>query len=353
MFRWGGECRVEVYVSARNITRPGLKDRGVEIGVFALLFEEEDEDNNDLEDIVCETFFVKFNEPKTVDLTRLVNRGPWELKSSHTDCEDLYTHDELYLGDITGGGDWADVTLKVQAVEAREAPEVIATSLAPSRVSVQDASSVDVNGDGQVDAADLVLVSNYIGQTGSIDQRVDVNGDGLVTIADLVLVAQYLGRSTSASLGGSSYPSAPVSVVVPVGLRYSTVAGWIEQARAEDDGSLVFREGIANLEYLLTLIIPEKTALLHNYPNPFNPETWIPYHLAESAHVVLTIYTVDGKVVRRLDLGHQAAGYYQSKSRAAYWDGRNAVGERVASGVYFYTLTAGDFAATQKMLILK
>ena len=98
---------------------------------------------------------------------------------------------------------------------------------------------------------------------------------------------------------------------------------------------------------------PGTTALLPNYPNPFNPETWIPYHLAEPADVRLTIYGIDGKVVRRLDLGHQAAGFYQSKSRAAYWDGRNDVGERVASGIYFYTLTAGEFAATQKMLILK
>ena len=101
------------------------------------------------------------------------------------------------------------------------------------------------------------------------------------------------------------------------------------------------------------VIVPEKTGLLHNYPNPFNPETWIPYRLSEPADVSLTIYAVDGKIVRHLDLGHQAAGYYQSKSRAAYWDGRNAVGERVASGLYFYTLTAGDFTMTRKMLILK
>ena len=99
--------------------------------------------------------------------------------------------------------------------------------------------------------------------------------------------------------------------------------------------------------------LSKETVLLPNYPNPFNPETWIPYHLAEPADVTLTIYSVDGKVVRRLDLGHQDTGYYQSKARAAYWDGRNSVGERVASGLYFYTLTAGDFAATRKMLIMK
>ena len=99
--------------------------------------------------------------------------------------------------------------------------------------------------------------------------------------------------------------------------------------------------------------VPEETALLPNYPNPFNPETWIPYRLAESAEVTLTIYSLNGNRVRTLALGHQPAGFYESRSRAAYWDGRNAIGERVASGVYFYTLTAGDFAATSKMLILK
>ncbi len=99
--------------------------------------------------------------------------------------------------------------------------------------------------------------------------------------------------------------------------------------------------------------VPDKTALLPNYPNPFNPETWIPYHLSESSEVTLHIYAADGQLVRRLALGHQPAGVYESKARAAHWDGRNMHGERVASGLYFFTLTAGDFAATGKMLIIK
>ena len=99
--------------------------------------------------------------------------------------------------------------------------------------------------------------------------------------------------------------------------------------------------------------MPEVTSLLPNYPNPFNPETWMPYQLATPADVTLTIYDVNGRVVRDLALGHQRAGIYESKSRAAYWDGRNAQGEPVASGVYFYTLKAGDFSATKKMLIRK
>ena len=97
----------------------------------------------------------------------------------------------------------------------------------------------------------------------------------------------------------------------------------------------------------------DHTAVLSNYPNPFNPETWIPYQLSEAAEVTLTIYGATGQVIRTLDLGHQPTGVYRSKSRAAYWDGRNDLGERVASGLYFYTLTAGEFTATGKMLIMK
>ncbi|MDE0014487.1 MAG: leucine-rich repeat domain-containing protein [Candidatus Poribacteria bacterium] len=103
----------------------------------------------------------------------------------------------------------------------------------------------------------------------------------------------------------------------------------------------------------LVMSVPEKTDLHPNYPNPFNPETWIPYQLAEPSRVSISIYAADGKLVRTLDLGHQALGHYDSRSRAAYWDGRNALGEPVASGVYFYTLTAGKFTATRKMLITK
>jgi flagellar hook assembly protein FlgD len=100
-------------------------------------------------------------------------------------------------------------------------------------------------------------------------------------------------------------------------------------------------------------MLPQETALLASYPNPFNPETWIPYQLAKSADVSISIYSMDGTLVRMLKLGNLSAGVYRSKSRAAYWDGRNKVGESVASGVYFYTFTAGDFTATGKMTIQK
>ena len=100
-------------------------------------------------------------------------------------------------------------------------------------------------------------------------------------------------------------------------------------------------------------VLPTETSLLPNYPNPFNPETWIPYQLAKPADVNVSIYAADGKLVRTLTLGHKRAGIYHGKSRAVYWDGKNAQGEPVASGIYFYTLTAGDFRATKKMLIRK
>ena len=98
---------------------------------------------------------------------------------------------------------------------------------------------------------------------------------------------------------------------------------------------------------------PKQNLLLQNYPNPFNPETWIPYQLSEDTPVSISIYDTTGRLVRTLSLGFQSAGFYNSRERAAYWEGRNAVGEPVASGVYFYTLTTGDFTATRKMLIKK
>jgi hypothetical protein len=113
------------------------------------------------------------------------------------------------------------------------------------------------------------------------------------------------------------------------------------------------RQGWIQLPALVAYEIPAETALLRNYPNPFNPETWIPYQLSHAAEVTLTIYDTQGVLVRQLDLGYQQPGYYTNRTRAAYWDGRNLLGEAVGSGVYFYHLNAGDYSAIQKMVILK
>ena len=199
----------------------------------------------------------------------------------------------------------------------------------------------DVNRDGVVNILDLIRVARQLGKSVPADSPVDINGDGVVNIFDLTLVAQ--------GIGGAAAPAVATGRV-----DAATIQAWIAQARLANDGSIAFRQGIANLEQLLaSLIIPQETALLANYPNPFNPETWIPYQLAAPAEVTLTIYDMNGQTVRRLAVGHQAAGIYQSRGRALYWDGRNQDGESVASGLYFYTLKAGDFTETRKMLIRK
>ena len=224
----------------------------------------------------------------------------------------------------------------------------IIPSLPPNiTITVGGYPAWDVNQDGRVSVLDLILVAQDLGASTPANLRIDVNQDGIINIQDLILVAQHLGETTT-----SAAPSA-IAIDTLELLDPAMIQAWIEQAQLEDDGSVVFQQGIANLQRLLASLIPEETALLPNYPNPFNPETWIPYHLSNPGEVTITIYDTRGTVIRHLDLGHQREGYYTSQSRAAYWDGRNGVGERVASGIYFYALTAGDFTETRKMLIRK
>ena len=122
---------------------------------------------------------------------------------------------------------------------------------------------------------------------------------------------------------------------------------------ASGDRSPSARKTLIYLQQLLATAHPEKTQLLANFPNPFNPETWIPYELATDTDVRITIYTSTGVVVRALQLGYQTAGYYTDRERAAYWDGRNAFGEQVASGIYFYQLETDEMSTMRKMVILK
>ena len=210
------------------------------------------------------------------------------------------------------------------------------------RITVEERLTTgDVNRDGVVSILDLILVAQQLGKRVSSGSPVDINGDGVVSILDLIRVAQGIAGSPAAPAIGAESADA------------ATIEAWIAQARLEDDGSLAFKQGIENLLNLLASLIPEKTALLHNYPNPFNPETWIPYQLTRAADVTLTIYDTQGMPVRQLDLGYQQAGYYTNRTRAAYWDGRNHLGEAVGGGVYFYHLSAGDYSTIRKMVILK
>ena len=202
--------------------------------------------------------------------------------------------------------------------------------------------AADINEDGRMNIQDLVFVAANLGETG--ENAADVNGDGIVDIRDFVEVAGALDASAAAP------------ALDPQALSLFTAADvrkWLSEAQHLNFTDPTSQRGIRFLEQLLTTLIPKETALLPNYPNPFNPETWIPYQLSEPADVTLTIYAANGQIVRQLPLGHQSAGTYQSRARAVYWNGRNAIGEAVASGIYFYTLTAGDFTATRKMLIRK
>ena len=202
--------------------------------------------------------------------------------------------------------------------------------------------SEDVNGDGVVNLEDTTVVRANLGQKGENDA--DVNGDGIVDVEDLLLVLAAIEAAAGAP---SLHTHAPYLFTA------EEVHRWLIEARGFANKSLAHQRGVLMLERLLAVLTPKETSLLPNYPNPFNPETWIPYQLSEPAEVILHIYAVDGRLIRTLALGHQPAGMYQSKVRAAYWDGRNTVGEPVASGIYFYTLTVGDFTATRKLLIRK
>jgi hypothetical protein len=117
--------------------------------------------------------------------------------------------------------------------------------------------------------------------------------------------------------------------------------------------ALPLNSKFTNKQFRSWAIAPELSALLQNYPNPFNPETWIPFQLSEDTDAMIKIYDSSSRLIKTMVLGHKLAGFYASKDRSAYWDGRNEAGEQVASGIYFYTIQAGKYTATSKMLMLK
>ena len=206
---------------------------------------------------------------------------------------------------------------------------------------------LDVNGDGVINILDLTAIAANFGKTGQ--NPADVNGDGVVNVNDIVLVAGAMGAA----------PAAPsISPQILETLTVTDVQKWLTDTEQLKLTDARMQRGIIVLQQLLEALrqaeaTPAETALLPNFPNPFNPETWIPYQLAKAADVTMTLYAADGRLVRTLALGHQSAGVYHSRTRAAYWDGRNELGEPVASGIYFYMIKAGEFTATRKMLIRK
>ena len=235
-----------------------------------------------------------------------------------------------------GDGTLANITFEVVAVKASAVPlsqvalvdpdgELSFPQIENGEVTEPPQLVGDVNDDGVVNIQDLVLVGANFGKTG--ENNADVNGDGVVNIVDLVKVAGAFGTTAAPPalhLVGNNDRYSPLTA--------TDVQGWLTQARRLNLTDATVRRGIIVLEHLLAVLTPKETTLLPNYPNPFNPETWIPYHLA--ADVTLTICDKKGAVVRRFELGYQPAGFFTARAQAGYWNGRNASGELVVSGVY-------------------
>ena len=217
-----------------------------------------------------------------------------------------------------------------------------ATPTTPTKTPTPAKPNYDVDGSGTVDNADVVLVALAVGTN---EATYDVNGDGTVDDKDISLVRD--NRANGAA-------SAPMVVGIKLTAeQVGRLQAQIDLLIASGDRSPDALKTLVYLQQLIATARPDQTQLLANYPNPFNPETWIPYELATDTDVRITIYNAQGVVIRTLQLGQQSAGYYTDRERAAYWDGRNALGEQVASGIYFYQLETDTMSALRKMVILK
>jgi hypothetical protein len=230
----------------------------------------------------------------------------------------------------------------------------------------------DTNNDGRVSIFDVILIGRFWGKTG--DKRepqgtewqmgltpvgkwdppeaayADADGDGIVDVADVFVVAQNWGKEHSGGLTApESVDSRELLADKSMLDRYQKMYHALSEM-GNIEGAIALRE---MLKKLIVELQPKENALLASYPNPFNPDAWIPFALAEQNEVVVSIYDVNGRLVRELMLGQLEAGHYMQKDRAAHWDGRNSNGEQVSSGVYFYRLRAGDFVATGKMIAVK
>ena len=196
-----------------------------------------------------------------------------------------------------------------------------------------------------VDIFDLVLVASQFGQDGD-DLMGDPNGDKLVDIFDLVIVAGNFGQSLPAA------PAMEAKIELSTEQKHH-IASAIDQLESNPSRSTAEEIALNVLQAILPERLPTTTQLLANYPNPFNPETWIPFKLAQDSTVTARIYDLTGKQIRMIELGHLPAGNYVESGKSIYWDGKTETGELVSSGTYFYQIDAGDYTETRKMIILK
>ena len=274
---------------------------------------------------------------------------------------------------VEGSGEIATLTFRIW--EGGEQPFVLTngsltapfvTNISPelesSATTVVASPNWEVNKDYAVDMQDIVILGIDFDKNimGNPRPNPDVTRDGLVDLFDLVAVASHYADEYSAVPQPAASPAiikrathnlpTPTSVQLPILQNlYDRVARYPDT----DASVLAVKRLLASLIERAEPALPQSTRLAQNYPNPFNPETWISFELAEAADVTIRIYDAKGQLVRTIALGKHPTGFYLTPERAAYWDGRNDSGERIASGVYFYTFTAGTFTATRKLTVLK
>jgi len=238
----------------------------------------------------------------------------------------------------------------------------------------------DVSGNGSVTAYDASLVLRHVVglinlaeapfPNGAADVGADVTGNKVISALDAALILQYtVGLITKfPAENGTGAPTLNAQSPLPPFEKGGKEG--IEFEKGGKGGIELLSDAISTLEkisldreqaevvkqlkyFLVGNIPPIHTILLQNYPNPFNPETWLPYNLAQDARVTIRIYNAKGQLIRALHLGKKQAGRYITREKAAYWDGRDNLGQRVASGVYFYTLQTENYTETRRMVILK
>ncbi len=225
---------------------------------------------------------------------------------------------------------------------------------------VQTRRPGDVNQDGQIDILDLLIVIAHFGESPPSNARIDANKDGEVNLDDVVWIIQIIEGNQNTAAPVQKHRTVVVSnnmlnrfpslIETDIALLYSFYLK-IEEMQGDSTQIELVKRFLRRL--LMPGNGPMETQLHVNYPNPFNPETWIPYQLAEDAEITIRIYDTTGKVVRTVFSGHQTSGYYINRSKAAYWDGRNESGEAVASGVYIYELTTPKTKQTKRLVVLK
>ena len=233
---------------------------------------------------------------------------------------------------ITGTNFATGATVDVGGNPATDVIVVSETEItAKTPVGTAGAKDVSVtNPDGQ----SATLPNGFF--YGTVSATGDVSGDGTISAYDAALILQYVvglidcfPADCPASQAAQRYISGEITI--------------------DELDKILQKLGYPSVFKLLGF----ENQLLQNYPNPFNPETWIPFKLAQNASVTINIYDTKGQLIRTISVGNKPAGVYLAKDKAAYWDGRDNAGEKVSSGLYFYTLEAGKFRSTRKMVIVK